>query len=172
LDSQATNGDKPITILMNNPGGDVYHGMAIFDAIQNCKNHVTVKAYGYVMSMGSIIIQAADYRTMSKNSKMMIHYGENGFHGHAKIAQKIVEDIKEFDRKMEDMFLEKMTGRKITIEEYLTLVDKKDEIPKGNAKNKLIEIDRERLREMLNFDTFLTPKMALKLNLIDAILER
>ena len=57
----------------------------------------------------------------------------------------------------------------ITLEEYLLLIDKAHEIPKGNAKNKKIKIDRKRLEAMLNFDTILNAEMALKLNLIDKI---
>ena len=84
LDTSAPTGDKPITIIMNNLGGDWYHGMGIYDAIKACKNHITIKVFGYVMSMGSIIIQAADKRIMSPNSRMMIHYGTSGYYGHNK----------------------------------------------------------------------------------------
>ena len=52
------NSEAPIAILMNNPGGDEYHGLAIYDAILGCKNHVAITAYGHAMSMGSIILQA------------------------------------------------------------------------------------------------------------------
>ena len=38
-----------------------------------------------------------------------------------------------------------------------------------SSKKKLIQINREKLEQMLNFDTFLNAKMALKLNLIDEI---
>ncbi len=50
----------PITILMNNPGGDFFHGLAIYDAIQTAKSHCTIKVFGHAMSMGSVILQAAD----------------------------------------------------------------------------------------------------------------
>src|SRR5271166_6582243 len=53
-----------ITILMNNIGGDVIHGMAIYDAIRSCQSHITIKVLGHAMSMGSIILQAADERLM------------------------------------------------------------------------------------------------------------
>src|SRR5277367_5257992 len=44
---------EPITVLMNNIGGDTYHGLAMYDAIKTCPNHVTVKIFGHAMSMGS-----------------------------------------------------------------------------------------------------------------------
>jgi len=84
LENVSESGEDPITIVMNNPGGCWFSGMAIYNAIQACKNHVTIICYGQVMSMGSIIFQAADERIMSEDCDMMIHYGENGFFGNAK----------------------------------------------------------------------------------------
>lgn len=168
-DSAALKGEKPIKIFMNNIGGDLVHGMAIFDTIVNCNNHVTIKTIGHAMSMGSIILQAADWRVMTRNSKIMIHYGEFGFIGHAKTSYQWVEENKKYDKWMEDLFLQKIGSRTITLEKYLTLIGKKEDIPKGNAKNKKINIDREKLEVMLNFDTILDAETALELNLIDAI---
>tara|TARA_R100000951_G_scaffold115132_2_gene122231 strand:+ start:16299 stop:17000 length:702 start_codon:yes stop_codon:yes gene_type:complete len=170
-DADARKGEKPINIIMNNPGGDVIHGMGIYDTISNCKNHVTIKVVGHAMSMGSIILQAADKRTMTKNSLIMIHYGYGGFNAHSKISYQWSKWEKEYDKWMEDMFMEKMKGIKIKLHEYLHLIDKDHKCPAGNAKNKLVEITEERLEAMLNFDTIINAEMALKLNLIDEIEE-
>jgi len=43
---------EPITIIMNNIGGDVYHGIAIYDAIKACESRVTIKVFGSAQSMG------------------------------------------------------------------------------------------------------------------------
>ena len=48
----------PITIIMDAPGGDEYHGLACFDAVALCQAPVTIEAYGHCMSMGSLIMQA------------------------------------------------------------------------------------------------------------------
>src|SRR5688572_25841186 len=48
---------EPITIIMNNPGGDWFHGVAIYDAIKAAKSHVTIKVLGMAMSMGAVILQ-------------------------------------------------------------------------------------------------------------------
>jgi ATP-dependent protease ClpP protease subunit len=76
--------DKPITIQLNCVGGDYLHGMAIYDAICECKNHVTIKAYGNAHSMGSVIFQAGDERIISPNGRLMIHYGKFGMEDHSK----------------------------------------------------------------------------------------
>jgi len=168
-DDHSRKGNRPINIIMNNIGGDEYHGMAIFDAIQNCKNHITIRVHGHAMSMGSIILQAADERVMTRNSRIMIHYGTFGIYDHSKISYKWTDEGKKFDIMMEDLFLDKIGDRKISLEHYLTLIGRQEEIPKGNAKKKMVEIDRERLRRMLDYDTFIDAETALQLNLIDKI---
>ncbi len=168
-DASSMKGEKPINIIMNNIGGDVYHGMAIYDAISSCKNHVTVRVYGHAMSMGSIILQAADQRIMTRHSRIMIHYGSFGMSEHNKTVYKWTDEAKKFDEIMENVYLDKIQDNKITLEKYLKLIGKANEIPAGNAKNKKILIGKKELQEMLNFDTIIDADTALELNLIDKI---
>ena len=67
--------DGNINIILSSPGGEVYNGMAIYDSILQCKNDVIISVAGWAMSMGSIILQAADYRLLHPNSVIMIHDG-------------------------------------------------------------------------------------------------
>lgn len=65
----------PISVVLNSPGGDEYHGLGVFDAIAASKCHVTITVYGHAMSMGSWILQAADDRVLAPNATVMIHRG-------------------------------------------------------------------------------------------------
>lgn len=105
LESMST---LPINIIMNNTGGEVEQGMAVYDAIKGCRSHVTMTAMGNAMSMGSIILQAADHRAMSPNAKFMIHLGEISISAHPKTAKRWVEDDEKFNEWTSDMFLEKV----------------------------------------------------------------
>lgn len=145
LDNSAPAGDKPITIIMNNLGGDPVHGMGIYDAIKACKNHVTIKVFGHAMSMGSIILQSADRRVMSPNARMMIHYGNMSVSGHAKIVYSSVEENKKMDQVMLDIYLEKIRQKK----------------PTYSAK---------KIADLCDFDTYLGAEEALEMGLIDEIL--
>jgi ATP-dependent Clp endopeptidase proteolytic subunit ClpP len=145
LDRAAPAGDQPITIMMNNPGGDEYDGFAIFDAIRACKNHVTIIVYGKAMSMGGIILQAADKRIMSPTSRFMMHYGTFGIQANAQDVYKWVDDNKKLDTLMEDIFIEKML--------------EKD--PK---------FSRKKLQEMLKADFIVDAKEAVELGLADEVL--
>lgn len=145
LDTTAPNGDKPITIIMNNLGGDPVHGMGIFDAIKACKNHVTIIVYGHAMSMGSVILQAADKRIMAPNARMMIHYGSMSVSGHAKTVYRSVEENKKMDKTMEEIYLEK--------------------IKKINP-----SFSQQQIKKLCDFDTYMSAQEALELGLIDEIL--
>ncbi len=138
--------DKPITIIMNNIGGDEYHGMAIYDAIKECKNHVTIKVYGHAMSMGSLILQAADERLMMPNSRIMIHYGTWGTHDHPKITYNLADEGKKWDRTFENIYLDRI-----------------------HAKHPQFKL--KQLTKMLDFDTFLNAEESLNLGLIDGIVK-
>lgn len=137
--------DKPITIIMNNLGGDPVHGMGIYDAIKACKSHVTIIVYGHAMSMGSIILQAADTRIMAPNARMMIHYGGMSISGHAKIVYSAVEENKKMDTLMLDIYLERIRAIHPNYSE-------------------------KKIKEKCDFDTYLGPQEALEMGLIDSIL--
>ena len=117
LEMASSNKEKPITVIMNNPGGDWYHGMGIFDAIRACKNHVTIKVFGHAMSMGSVILLAADERIMSPNSKFMIHYGTEGGYNHSKIFAKWADEGKRINYHMENIYLDDLMEKDKTMAE-------------------------------------------------------
>lgn len=136
--------DEPITIIMNNPGGDWYHGMAIFDAIKACQSHITIKVYGMAMSMGAVILQAADKRIMMPNARFMLHYGYMGFEGHSKTFDKWADENKFLNKNMENIFLEKIQELKPTF----TL---------------------KQLQDMLDHDTILSADETVALGLADEV---
>jgi ATP-dependent Clp endopeptidase proteolytic subunit ClpP len=145
LDNSAPSGDKPITIIMNNIGGEEYHGFAIYDAIKACKNHITIQVMGHAMSMGSIILQAADKRVMSPTSRQMIHYGTWGNHDHAKTHRQHSNEGERINSWMEKTYLFR--------------------IQQKHKKFKL-----EKLQKMLMFDTYLTAEESVKIGLADEVM--
>lgn len=137
----------PIIIIMSNPGGDWYHGMAIYDAVKACRSHVTVKVFGYAMSMGSVILQAADKRIMAPNSRIMIHHGYMGMSSdHTKTFEKWAKESRKITEEM--------------IQIYLNRIQEKHP-----------DFKRKKLDQMLNFDTILTAKEAVELGLADEMIE-
>lgn len=177
---------EPITILMNNPGGDVFHGLAIYDAIKTAKSHCTIKVYGHAMSMGSIILQAADTRTMMPNSKFMIHYGYDRQDNHSKTVMKWTDESKRLAYFMENIYLDVMLEKEEkmghgylakTLGEIMTrqyaLGYPPPSQPKIYSFSKKLETKREELRkvvqEMLDFDTILTAEETVALGFADEV---
>ena len=72
-----------IRLYVNSPGGSVYAGLAIYDAMQYVKPDVQTTCIGMAMSMGALILAggAAGKRTVLPNAKVMIHQGSGGFRG-------------------------------------------------------------------------------------------
>lgn len=62
-----------ITLRINSPGGDVFDGVAIYNAVARHKATVDVFIDGVAASAASFIAMAGDTITMSPYSQMMIH---------------------------------------------------------------------------------------------------
>lgn len=62
-----------ITVAINSPGGDVFDGTAIFNALRNHPANITTRIDGIAASMASIIALAGDTVQMASNAYFMIH---------------------------------------------------------------------------------------------------
>jgi len=147
LEKNAPAGDKEIQIIMNNPGGDVTEGLAIYDAIKQCKNRVIITVYGKCYSMASYILQAADHRIMSKHSSLMIHEGTRGLdESHPRTVKAWAKFCDYLDNICFDILLIKIRLKN----------------PNFSSK---------KLEDMLKFDTILSADEALELGLVDEVLQ-
>jgi ATP-dependent Clp protease, protease subunit len=135
--------DKDISIYINSPGGSVYAGLAIYDAMQFIKPDVATVCYGIAMSMGSLLLTggAEGKRMALKNSRILIHQPLGGFQGQA-------SDIA------------------IHAKETLNVRKKLDEIYARHTGQ-----DETQLREDMERDRFFTADQAVEYGLIDGIIE-
>ncbi len=62
-----------LTVVINSPGGDVFAGLAIYNALVNHNGNVTVRVDGLAASIASVIAMAGDKIIMSPGSMIMIH---------------------------------------------------------------------------------------------------
>ncbi len=106
--------DKEIDFYINSPGGSVYSGLAIYDAMQIIKPDVATICVGMAASMGAVLLAggAKGKRHVLKNARVMIHQGSAGTRG--TIADMNVA-VKEFNRANETIFgiLAEHTGHDI-----------------------------------------------------------
>ena len=138
---QTMSPEKEIFILLNTFGGCWFNGMAIYDAIIACPCHVTITVIGSAMSMGSIILQAADTRLIHPNATLMVHDGyETRVDDIPTSFQRWAEYSKVSQKRMYEIFASK-TGK-----------------PLGYWRKKC------------SADTILTAKEALSIGLVDNII--
>jgi ATP-dependent Clp protease, protease subunit len=85
LHLEAEDPDKDISLYINSPGGVVYAGLAIYDAMQYVKPDVQTICFGVAMSMGSLLLTggAPGKRMALPNARILIHQPTGGFQGQA-----------------------------------------------------------------------------------------
>lgn len=134
-----------ITIRLTSNGGDWYSGMALYDAIQACENEVTIIGMGQVMSMGGIILQAADHRILSERATVLVHYGSDWYSGHVKDMIQRAKEAERGNRDMEDLFL-------------------------ARIREKHPGFTREQFKQKFTFDVYMSAQEAVDFGLADSIL--
>jgi ATP-dependent Clp protease protease subunit len=75
--------DRDISLYINSPGGVVYSGLAIYDAMQYVKPDIRTICYGVAMSMAALLLTAGakGKRMALPNSRILIHQPSGGFEG-------------------------------------------------------------------------------------------
>lgn len=92
---------QEIKVVLNSPGGSVLDGLALFDYLQVLRHeghHIEVVALGMAASMGGVLLQAGDVRSMGKNAWLLIHEVSSGAVGNV----SELEDELEFIKKLQD----------------------------------------------------------------------
>lgn len=64
---------KSLNVEINSPGGDVFAGLAIYNALKSSGKEIVVKVMGVAASAASLIAMAGDRIVMPKNTFMMVH---------------------------------------------------------------------------------------------------
>ncbi len=62
-----------LVVRINSPGGSVFDGIAIYNALRYHPANIHVRIEGLAASIASVIAMAGDIITMAENSLMMIH---------------------------------------------------------------------------------------------------
>lgn len=101
---EAEDPESDIYLYINNPGGYVTSGLAIYDTMQYIKPDISTICMGQAASMGALLLAAGTKgkRFALPHSRIMIHQPYGGFQGsakdieiHAKEILKLKEEIVE-----------------------------------------------------------------------------
>lgn len=96
-----------ITLYINSPGGEVYDGITIYNALRRHKATVNVVVDGLAASAASFIAQAGDTRTMSRNATMMIHDASTIVWGDAAELTRVVEQLEKCSQNIADIYAQR-----------------------------------------------------------------
>ena len=96
-----------ITIRINSPGGSVFEGMAMYNAIRRHKAKITTQIDGLAASMASIIALAGDEVLMAENAYYMIHNPWGGCYGESKDLRKYADRLDEMRDQLANIYQSK-----------------------------------------------------------------
>ena len=142
LESQAPG--KPISFYINSPGGVISDGLSVYDTMQFIKSPVHTIVMGQAASMGSLLLTAGskNKRFCLPNSRIMTHQPSGGFQGQA-------ADIE------------------VHAKEIMSLRSRLNQIYVKHSGKKLADIE-----SLMDRDTFISPEDAVKLGLIDKVVNK
>ena len=141
---EAENPKKDISMYINSPGGVVTSGLSIYDTMEYIRPDVSTVCIGQAASMGSLLLTAGaeNKRYCLPNARIMTHQPSGGFQGQA-------------------------TDIEIHAKEIINLRSRLNNIYVKHSGKKIAEIE-----SLMDRDTFLSPQDALKLGLIDEVVEQ
>ena len=139
---EAEDPEKDIALYVNSPGGEVYAGLAIYDAMQHVRPDVSTICFGMGMSAAAMIVCAGapGKRFALPNAKLMIHQGSAGFRGAPSDISIAAREVEATTRQMAEL-ISRHSGRPV-----------------------------ERVMEDIDRDRFMTPEEAVEYGLIDDVL--
>lgn len=128
-----------INVHINSYGGEVSEGLAIYNTLKNHKAKVNTICDGFACSVAAVIFMAGDERIMNIASVAMIHPVLTMVQGNADALRKVADDLEIITQ--------------VTIEAF----------------KQHVNISDEKLKELLDAETWLSPQMALEMGFATSI---
>lgn len=134
--------DRQINMYINSPGGVVYAGLAIYDAMQQISSPVSTVAIGLTASFGTVLLTAGEHgvRYALPNATIHMHQPLGGAQGQASDIVIQANEIMRLKDMLNNIFV-KHTGQERDV----------------------LERDTDR-------DIYFTPEQGVKYGLIDSVL--
>jgi ATP-dependent Clp protease protease subunit len=88
--------EKPISMYINCPGGIIYHGLAIYDTMQQVQAPVATYAVGVTASMGTVLLAAGTkgYRYALPHATVHMHPAGGSAQGYAPDVEIQYKELK------------------------------------------------------------------------------
>ncbi len=99
-----------IDVRINSMGGEVYAGLAIFNAFRNSKADIRIYVDGIAASMGSVIASSRRPLYMSKYARLMLHSVRGGAWGNISDLKEMIIHLESLEDTLADIYAER-TGK-------------------------------------------------------------
>ncbi len=132
---------KIIMVRINSPGGDVFDGTAIFNALKNHSSKVITRIEGMALSMASVIAMAGKEIQAYSNTMMMIHNARIFTLGDSNLLREVADLLDKIDSNILDIYV-------------------------SQAK-----IGKKEIKTMMNAETWMNAEEAKEKGFIDTVLE-
>jgi ATP-dependent protease ClpP protease subunit len=126
-------------VHIHSPGGEVFEGYAIYNAIKNTGKKITVKIEGVCASIATLIAATGSKVIMNTKAQFMIHNPRVQVGGEAKDLRNAAAQL---DR-IKSQLIDSWTGR--------------------------TNLSAEQLSEMYDHETWLTPEQAMEMGFVDEV---
>jgi ATP-dependent protease ClpP protease subunit len=121
---------KPITVEINSPGGNYFHGVAIYNLLRRHDAAVDVEILGVAASAASVIAMAGDTISIAANAEIMIHEARGLFLGTKSDMREAIDTLTHIDSAMCETYAAR-SGR--TVEEFAAMIEGRDQYFRGQA---------------------------------------
>src|SRR6266536_3405033 len=100
--------DKEISIYINSPGGSVYAGLTIYDAMQYVRPEIQTMCVGIAIAMAALLLAGGTKgkRMALPNAKILIHQLSGGFEGQATDIEIQAREVINVKRRLEEIIAE------------------------------------------------------------------
>lgn len=99
---ESVDAKKGIQIYLNTPGGSVYAGLGIYDAMQYIAPEISTICTGIAASMGAILLCAGaqNRRSALKHARILIHQPMGGVEGQASDIEITAREIQKLKKEL------------------------------------------------------------------------
>ena len=102
LEAEALTGK--VDVRINSNGGEVYSGIAIFNALKNSKADITIYVDGIAASMASVIALCGKPVQMSRYARLMLHSVQGGCYGNKDEMKDCIREIEALEDTLCEMY--------------------------------------------------------------------
>jgi ATP-dependent protease ClpP protease subunit len=97
----------PVELHINSPGGQVFSGQEMIDAVRNYAGQITARIVGTAASMASALAAACDSVTVTDQSSWMIHKAAGAAMGNSDDFQKMQKVLDGIDNQLANLYSQK-----------------------------------------------------------------